>query len=393
MTQSKPETAAPGNRLALSPEQQSRLSLFGRVAANADLMQGKPLRFHDGMTLDDAVAITGLPRAEAARRVREMQRQDDPKLYAARHLAEGAGQDPAGQEPQPKPAEAVHLAFWGEDYRAAPNAIFRSALFPALSANEKENRRYLENEEIFCVAGLKIFFTGKQFDQFDLDVYLEVLNLARRFALGEPVEFSAHSLLKALGLTTGGENHARLHSVLIRLCAGVIDATDHEARYFGQLLHGGIRDEITLNYKIRLNPEFAVLFSASLWSKIDLEIRRSLGKNSTAKALHAYYSTHINPLPHNIETLANIAGLTNSNKRQTKATVLKAHAAMQEAGFLSGHTVRGDSVQAEINHTPSQNRAIAKKAAQASKAGARRRNAPTLAGDLLPRPPSPKDKK
>ena len=66
---------------------------------------------------------------------------------------------------------------------------------------------------------------------------------------------------------------------------------------------------------------------------------------------------------------------------------------MKEAGFLSGYPVRGDTVQAEINHTPSQNRAIAKKAAQASKAGIRRRNAPTLAGDLLPRLPSPKGKK
>jgi TrfA protein len=309
MAQSKSETAAAGNRLVLSPEQQSRLSLFGRVAVNADLMQGKPLRFHEGMTLDDAVVITGLPREEAARRLRDMRKQADPKLYAIRHLSESAGQDYAGQERQPKPAEAVHLAFWGEDYRAAPNAIFRSALFPALNGNQKENRRYLENEDIFCVAGLKVFFTGKQFDQFDLDVYLEILNLARRFALGEPVEFSAYALLKALGLPTGGSNHARLHSVLIRLCAGVIDATDHEARYFGQLLHGGIRDEVTMNYRIRLNPEFAVLFSASLWSKIDLGIRRALGKNSTAKSLHAYYSTHINPLPHNIETLANMGAI------------------------------------------------------------------------------------
>ena len=135
-----------------------------------------------------------------------------------------------------------------------------------------------------------------------------------------------------------------------------------------------------------------MLFSASLWSKIDLGIRRALGKNSTAKALHAYYSTHINPLPHNIETLANIAGLANSNKRQTKATVLKAHAAMQAAGFLSGHTVRGDSVHAEINHTPSQNRAIAKQAAAKEPKAGSRRNAPTLAGDLIPRRLSPKDK-
>ena len=94
--------------------------------------------------------------------------------------------------------------------------------------------------------------------------------MAQPFPLGTPVKFSAHALLKALGLPTGGSNHARLHKVLIRLCGGVIDATDHGKRYFGQLLHGGIRDEITQNYIIKINPDFAVLFGFGMWSKIDL---------------------------------------------------------------------------------------------------------------------------
>ena len=59
--------------------------------------------------------------------------------------------------------------------------------------------------------------------------------MARPFPLGTPIKFSAYALLKALGLPTGGHNHARLHSVLIRLCGGVVDMTDHKKRYFGQL--------------------------------------------------------------------------------------------------------------------------------------------------------------
>ena len=390
MPNNKPETAAPGNRLALPPEAQSRLSLFGRVAVNADLMQGQPLRFHEGMTLDDAVIITGLPRAEAARRIHEMQRQDDPKRYAARHLAEGAGQDPAGQEPQPWPAEAVHLAFWGEDYRAAPNAVFRSALFPALRGRDKENRIFLENADIFCPTGLDIVFTGKQFDQSDLDVYLELLNMAKPFPLGTPIRFTAYALLKALGLSTGGRERAWLHAVLIRLRGGTLEAIDHGRRYFGGLIEGGFRDEMTLEYEITINPNFAVLFGAGMFSQLNLETRRALGRNPTAKALHAYFSTHINPAAHTIEMLCKIAGIHGKNK---KATILKAFDALKSAGFMD-YQASGNTISPlDISHTPSQNRAIAKKAAQASKAGARRRNAPTLAGDLLPRPPSPKDKK
>ena len=386
MTNSKPETAIPRNGLVmLLSEEQRRLSNFGRVAVNADLIASKPPRFHEGMTLDDAVVITGLPREEADRRIREMQKQDDPKLYAARQLAEGAGKDYAGQAQKPKTADVIQLAFWGEDYRAAPNAFFRSALFPALRGKDKENRRYLENEEVFCVGGLKIFFTGKQFDQSDLDVYLEILNIARQYPLGSPVEFSAYSLLKALGLTMGKDNYTHLHAVIIRLCGGVLDATDHGKRYFGVLIEGGSRDDVTLNYKIRLNRDFAVLFTSGLWSKFDLETRRAMGRNPTAKSLHGYFATHVNPSMHNIETLCNIAGIHGKNR---KSTILKALGVMKDAGFMDYKPVGDAILPLEIDHTPSQQRAIAKKAEQQGpKTSPRRRNKPTRAGDLLPRMP------
>jgi hypothetical protein len=389
MSNSTPENAKPRNSLvslsaAAHHGYDQRLSGFANVVVNADRSQGKPPRFRDGMTLEDAVVITGLPREEAARRIAEWKRDSNPDDYAAARLSEGAGER---YLTEPKPAEVVQLAFWGEDYRAAPNAVFRSALFPALHPTKKEKRQFLKNEDIFCVAGLKIFFTGEQFDQSDLDVYLEILNMARPYPLGTPVKFSAHALLKALGISTGGREHAWLHEVLIRLCGGVVDATDHGKRYFGQLLHGGIRDELTMNYEITINPTFAILFGFGMFAKIDLAKRRALGRNNTAKALYGYYASHINPTAHNIETLANLAGLTNSNKRQTKAAIIKAHEAMKAAGCLLDFTVSGDSIKAEVNPNPSQARAIINQATQPKP---RRRTAPIHAGDLLPQPPKGK---
>lgn len=305
------------------------------------------------------------------------------------HLAEGKAEKTKAMqnqlEPKKEPAKVIQLQFWGEDYRAAPNAVFRSALFPALHPTQKENRQFLKNEDIFCVAGLKIIFTGEQLDQSDLDVYLEILNMARPFPLGTPVKFSAYALLKALGLSVGGNDHKRLHDVLIRLCGGVIDITDHEKRYFGQLLHGGIRDEITQNYTIKINPDFAVLFGFGMWSKIDLEKRRALGRNNTAKALYGYYATHINPTAHNFETLANLAGLTNSNKRQTKAAVIKAHEAMKEAGILSDYTATAETIKIDIMPTESQARAIIKRGRHTAKDSNRHSNEPTLAAEFLTR--------
>jgi len=288
---------------------------------------------------------------------------------------------PASKEdPAPKPAENVQLTFWGDESRAAPNAVYRSSLFPALRGNDKENRRFLDKEEIFCPAGLKIIFTGKQFDQSDLDVYLELLNMAKPFPLGTPIRFSAYALLKALGLSIGGREHARLHDVLIRLRGGTPEIIDHGRRYFGGLIEGGFRDEITLEYEISINPMFAVLFVVGMWSKLDLETRRALGRNNTAKALHAYFSTHINPDAHNIETLCRIAGTHGKNR---KATILKALEALKAVGFMDYQSNGNNILPLNINHSPSQARALAKKAIKAHKTGTRRRNAPTLAGELL----------
>jgi hypothetical protein len=129
----------------------------------------------------------------------------------------------------PKTGEVIPFPQWGDDRRAAMQAAFRSALFPAL--NKKQPRRFLEAVHINSVEGVDIFFTGQQFDQSDLDVYLEILNIAKVTLFGIECSFSAYSLLKALGRKTGGDNHRWLHAVLIRLRSGTVDMTDHKVRF------------------------------------------------------------------------------------------------------------------------------------------------------------------
>jgi hypothetical protein len=142
---------------------------------------------------------------------------------------------------------------------------------------------------------------------------------------------------------------------------GTLDLTDHKKRYFGGLMEGGFKDEITRHYEITINPKFAVLFGFGMWATIDRTQRAALGRNATAKALHAYYSTHAAPTAHRFDTLAGIVGLNNPNKRDVKARVIKAHELMKEAGFLKGYNITSDMIQAQVNHTPSQNRHLAGK--------------------------------
>jgi hypothetical protein len=293
-------------------------------------------------------------------------------LAAKAEQRKAAAPDPAAT-PQPKAEQKGQLILfpqWAEDRRAAVHAIFRSALFPALN-NKQPRHYYLELERLCSVEGVEMLFRGEQFDQSDLDVYLELLNIAHESPFGVECCFSAYSLLKALGRATGKANHKWLYYVLIRLCAGTVDMTDHTVRYFGHLVDGGFKDEITKHYTIRINPDFARLFKAGMWASIDRQQRHDLGRNQTAKALHAYYSTHAAPGPHTFDTLAKITGLTNSNKRQRRADIIKAHDDLKRVGFLSDYEARADTIKSTPNHTPSQASHIVKKIIKSRK-GTRR---------------------
>ncbi len=276
-----------------------------------------------------------------------------------------------GESEPVKPADAkvVQLPLWPETRRAAPNAIFRSALFPALSF--REGRPMLNGRVIASVAGVKVFFTGERFDQSDLDVYLELLHHARFHPLGTECAFSAYGMLKALGRHTGNHDHRWLHAVLIRLCGGVVDITDQRKRYFGTLVHGGFKDELSRHYRIRINTDFAGLFGFGMWASIDRAQRRALGRNATAKALHAYYSTHARPGTHSFDTLASIVSLDNPNRRQQRATLLKAHDVLSSSsvGFLRGHVLSDDgrTIRVSLRPTAGQARYLARQSPKTSR--------------------------
>lgn len=255
--------------------------------------------------------------------------------------------------------KVVVLTPWADNKRAAPNAVFRSALFPAL--NNKQGRKFVKEQKIYSVGGLGVTFTGEQFDQSDLDVYLEILNFAKGSPLGQPVKFSAYAMLKALGRATGNANHKWLHSVLVRLRGGTVELATDKARYFGGLIEGGFKDEISKHYEVVLNPNYAVLFGFGVWSAIDLEQRRALSRNSTAKALHAYYSTHAGPSLHRYETLAGIVGLENKNRREMKAGLIRAHEELKQIGFLLDYEAKPTGIEVKATMTPGQQQHVIKK--------------------------------
>lgn len=223
----------------------------------------------------------------------------------------------------------VTLPTWQASKRACPSLWFRSALFPPLARGQ---RAMLDHAEIFAVGAVTVRFTGRQLDQSDLDVYLELLHRFNGQQSDCVVEITAYGLLKSLGRALGSSGYQWLDASLMRLVGGLIEITaeTRSQRYRGHLIESTTENMATGAYRITLNHDFASMF-AKHWSSLDIAQRRAL-KSPSAKSLHAYLSSHKEPGEHNWTTLAAVAGLSGKNAR---STLREALGQLQAAGVLA----------------------------------------------------------
>ncbi len=282
---------------------------------------------------------------------------------ALANLGAAIAANPPKSTPEPEPPKTAQLLLFptaADVRRACFRSAFRAALFPAL--NNRAPRKMLRKEKLASVDGVRVVFTGEQLSQTDLDAVLEVYKLMEEQELVEGLAFPAYALLKRLGWGTRGEDYERLHECLWRLCAATIEFHDQRYDFAGHILEGVLRDNLTKEYRLRVDQDFMRFFRLSRAS-LDVEQRRALKRDETAKALHAYFSSHAAPSWHKFETLADIIGLTNKNTRRLKFDILKSMGKLVAVGFLKEPPeVKGDSVKVKPHHTKSQSHFLAKKA-------------------------------
>ena len=194
----------------------------------------------------------------------------------------------------------MKLELWPDAVRGVPNAILRSALFGV----SKDRQIHKNRTMVAAVAGYDIRFKGEMFNQTDLDLWEMLLHLARLQPLGAEVEFSAHSLLKALGRGTGGKDHEDLKEQLMRLIGGAVEITwtKEQKAFAGALVSGYFRDDETGRYVVKFNKDMAKLYGMG-YTNIDWEERQSLGQDLLAKWLHGHYASHAAAYPYKVETL------------------------------------------------------------------------------------------
>lgn len=235
----------------------------------------------------------------------------------------------------------LQLPLWHELERGTPNSFLRSALFSAI---QSKDRQYLKEAVLASSKDVIVKFTGEQLNQEDLTVWETLVHLARSNPLGNICNFPAHSLLKSMGLPTGGEQHRRLHSTIIRLTGAVVEITHENKQYFGTLIQSGVKDRLTKHYTVQLHPALIRLYGDTQWTAVNWDQRLQLRGKSLAQALHGYYSSHNQPFPVKLATLQNYTGSTNSHNRSFKRQVKLALAELVKVGFLENFHVENDLV-------------------------------------------------
>src|ERR1700754_3599270 len=120
-------------------------------------------------------------------------KRNDPEMKELLEKWLRRGENEAEVMPDPAQGQEVGFPVWADTRRATASAVFRSALFPALA---RGHRKYVKNQKIFSTRGVDILFTGEQFDQSDLDVYLEILHFLKEQTAGTDCTFTAYGLLK-----------------------------------------------------------------------------------------------------------------------------------------------------------------------------------------------------
>ena len=238
-------------------------------------------------------------------------------------------------------AKIIQLPLWQEAKRGTPNSFIRSALFSAI---QSKDRQYLEQAVLYSQQGITVKYTGKQLNQEDLTVWETLVHLARQHPLGNHCSFTAHGILKAMRLPTGGEQHRQLHSAIIRLTATAVEITHDGKTYFGSLIRSGAKEELIAHYSIELNRDLIRLYGETQWTGINFEQRLALRRKPLAQALHAYYSSHRVPYPLKVLTLQQLTGCKNAQAASFKRQCRIALDELVKIGFLQSYDIEGDTV-------------------------------------------------
>ena len=276
----------------------------------------------------------------------------EPELRA---LAERLGnamaraqQDTAVEKPT---AQIIQFPLFPEEKRPVSNDVARSALF---SCVQGKDRQIFENALLATLEGIEIRFTGRQFNQDDHDVLMQLVYMAAHKPLGEYVTVPANAILKALGRKIGKSQHKQLEGEITRLVSGtVIVRQKSVGKYIGHLVDNAFKDDVTRRWRYRFNPDLRALYGPHAYTLIDWEQRITLRGKDLARWLHLYLVGHAAPFPVKVAKLRQLSGSRTKELKNFRGKLRLALKDLKDAGIIDDwmidkndlvHVARGNTI-------------------------------------------------
>ncbi len=247
----------------------------------------------------------------------------------------------SSKKPKKPKGEVIHFPLSiPEKTRPVSNVTVRAALFAAIQG---EDRELMDEVLLASQEGIKIIFSGRQLNQDDHDVFMQLIGMASNNPLGESVEIPATAILAGLGRGKGKSQHEQLKDEIHRLVKATVNIKCNGINFIGGLIDSAYQDERKPQHKrhwnYRLNPDIAPLFSRNQYTLMDWEQRLKLKQKDLARFLHSYYASHASPFPVSVEFLRDISGSRTNELWKFRQNLKKALDALQEIGFISSWSI------------------------------------------------------
>lgn len=243
-------------------------------------------------------------------------------------------------------ARPKFLPGWPEGQRAMPNEILRSALFNCRNRNQP--RLFMKDAEIAMIGAGTVIFGGEELRQDDELVWLHLMHLAKKLPLGECVEFTPYSFVRAIGWPIKGQSYQRLRVCLSRMQATAIRI---QSKRLGCFLSVSLlqmfrskneRMESLERWQVWVGKEMRLLFDDEFLTRMNWETRKSL-PDGIASKLFGYWSSHREPFPVRIATLQSLCG-SGMTLKHFREELKRSLFLLQKVGFLESWQYRDDTV-------------------------------------------------
>ena len=219
------------------------------------------------------------------------------KTVAVVNKATGNDADEPNRQGRSESTRGQLPIFPEEDTSALPNYLGRTPLFAPI----RPGRRQIHDQsQLASPEGVEVFFTGKQLDMADQDVFMLALKFAQGTDLNQPVRCNRAEFLKALGWQPGKKTGAFgksaydwLDQSFQRLSAGTIGIRTKRYMANLSLVSVWVQDNVTGEWEFTIGGKICALFQNDEFSFIDLRKRQQIAARvNMAKWLQSYAASH-----------------------------------------------------------------------------------------------------